>query len=98
MDLSSIFIEAFHIIISLDSDYKYVVLLSLQVSIIAVITSALISLPLSYIIAIKEFYLRNLIKIFINTLLALPPVVVGLLLYIIFSVNGVLGDLGLLIQ
>ena len=85
MDLSSIFIEAFHIIISLDGDYKYVVLLSLQVSIIAVITSALISLPLSYIIAIKEFYLRNLIKIFINTLLALPPVVVGLLLYIIFQ-------------
>ena len=96
MDSGSIFAESINIITSLNDDYKNIVLLSLQVSISAVIISSLISLPLSYLIAVKKFYLRNILKIFVNTLLALPPVVVGLILYIIFSVNGILGNLGLL--
>ena len=96
MDSGSIFTESINIIISLNDDYKDIVLLSLKVSISAVIISSLISLPLSYLIAVKEFYLRNILKIIINTLLALPPVVVGLILYIVFSVNGILGKLGLL--
>ncbi len=96
MDSGSIFTESINIITSLNDDYKNIVLLSLQVSISAVIISSLISLPLSYLIAVKKFYLRNILKIFVNTLLALPPVVVGLILYIVFSVNGILGNLGLL--
>ena len=96
MDSGSIFAESINIITSLNDDYKNIVLLSLQVSISAVIISSLISLPLSYLIAVKKFYLRNILKIFVNTLLALPPVVVGLILYIVFSVNGILGNLGLL--
>ncbi len=96
MDSGSILTESINIITSLNDDYKNIVLLSLQVSISAVIISSLISLPLSYLIAVKKFYLRNILKIFVNTLLALPPVVVGLILYIVFSVNGILGNLGLL--
>ena len=96
MNFDLIFSDAIKIIYNLDRDYLDIILISLQVSVSAIIISAALSVPLSYIIAINNFYFKGMINIIINTMLALPPVVVGLLLYILLSYNGVLGKLNIL--
>lgn len=83
-------------ILSINSEYLYIILISLQVSITAIFISFLISIPIASLLSMKRFYGKSLVIIIINTLMALPPVVVGLFLYIIFSNQGLLGGLDLL--
>tara|TARA_B100000900_G_C20459712_1_gene666698 strand:+ start:170 stop:844 length:675 start_codon:yes stop_codon:yes gene_type:complete len=72
------------------------VLLSLRVSTSAVIIATVLALPIAAIIATTNFSGKKLIIIILNTLMGLPPVVVGLLIYLLLSRAGPLGSFGIL--
>ena len=96
----SFFIDAikssFNLIINFDESLFHVVWTSLKVSLIAVLIAVLISLPLGVIVALNSFKGKNFLLASLNTLMALPTVVVGLLLYGLLNRQGVFGDFGLL--
>lgn len=73
-----------------------IVLLSLRVSIMAVLISALIGMPLGAALAVGRFPGRRAVIVLINALMGLPPVVVGLLVYLMLSRSGPFGVLQLL--
>ena len=72
------------------------VLLSLRVSTSAVVIATVLALPIAAIIATTNFPGKKLIIIILNTLMGLPPVVVGLLIYLLLSRAGPLGPFGIL--
>jgi tungstate transport system permease protein len=73
-----------------------IVALSLEVSLSAVALATLIGLPLGAAIAVGRFRGRHAVIVVLNALMGLPPVVVGLLVYLLLSRAGPLGALGLL--
>lgn len=73
-----------------------IVALSLRVSVLAVVLSLVIGLPLGAVVAVCRFPGRTLVLILMNTLMGLPPVVVGLVVYLQLSQSGPLGWLQLL--
>lgn len=73
-----------------------IVALSLAVSLSASVAAAVFGLPLGAVLAIFEFRGRSLLILIANALLGLPPVVVGLVLYLLLSRSGPLGGLGML--
>jgi tungstate transport system permease protein len=73
-----------------------IIALSLGVSLSATALAALVGLPLGAILAVYAFPGRRALTILINALLGLPPVVIGLILYLLLSRSGPLGALGLL--
>ncbi len=89
-------ISSFNLIINFDRSLFYVVWTSLKVSLIAVFIATLISLPLGMVVALNNFTGKNFLMACLNTLMALPTVVVGLLLYGILNRQGMLGNMGLL--
>jgi len=95
-DLINDIIEAFQLILSGDPYIYGVVYRSLLFSGTAVILAILWGTPLSMLIAMKDFRGKTLIKTALNTLIGLPTVVLGLILFLIFSRGGPLGFLGLL--
>lgn len=95
MDASA-FILAWELVVTGDPALREIVGLSLWVSLTAVLIASLIGLPLAAWLAVHRFRGRGLITTFINTLLGLPPVVVGLCVYLALSRAGPLGQLGLL--
>jgi tungstate transport system permease protein len=97
-DFGSSFIIAFQLVASLDPDLAEIVALSLRVSLSAVLFSALIGLPLGAALATSRFRGRNVCIIIVNALMGLPPVVVGLLVYLAISNAGPLGWMRLLYQ
>lgn len=74
----------------------HTILLSLAVSLTATAAAALIGLPLGALLAVRDFRARNAVILAANALLGLPPVVVGLALYLLLSRQGPFGVLGLL--
>lgn len=80
----------------LDPDLANIVLLSLQVSLTAVFISAVIGMPAGALLAIARFPGRRALILIINTLMGLPPVLAGLLVYLMISRSGPLGVLDLL--
>jgi tungstate transport system permease protein len=88
--------EAGRLILSLDSDLVEITLRSLQVTATATLIASLIGLPLGAWLAIRRFRARRLAIAVLNALMGLPPVVVGLIVYVLFSRAGPLGVLGLL--
>lgn len=95
-DFSQAFLKAIQLIIQLDPDLIEIVALSLQVSLTAVFIAGLIGLPLGAALALHKFFGRGLLVALLNTFMGLPPVVVGLVVYLILSRSGPLGALGLL--
>ena len=89
-------IESLASIFTLDNSYLEIVVLSLYVSIVATIVSAIISIILASHMASSQFLGKDTITIIVNTLMSLPPVVVGLILYILFSASGILGFMDIL--
>ena len=87
---------ALNLILSLDSDILEIVILSLKVSIFALAIACIIGFSLGSLIASNKFYGRGVILIIINSLMALPPVVVGLVVYMALSKSGPLGWLNIL--
>lgn len=89
-------IEAGRLIVTLDADLIEISLRSLQVTVSAVIIASAIGLPLGAWLAVRRFRHRRLAIATLNALMGLPPVVVGLVVYMVFSRSGPLGVLGLL--
>lgn len=88
--------KALELIISFDPELKGIVLLSLKVSGLAIIIATAIGLIITLILDLGDFWGKNMVVILINTLMGLPPVVAGLVLYLIFSRSGPFGFLNLL--
>ena len=88
--------SAFHLILIADPTLWGIVILSLQVSLTAVFFAAMIGVPLGAFLAIKSFWGRSVVIVLVNALMGLPPVVVGLCVYLMLSKAGPLGILGLL--
>ena len=86
-----IVLKSFELIFSFDKDLYEIIFLSLKVSSLALIISIVIGTPLSAFLAVSEFHGKKIVKIFFSSLMALPPVFVGLLLYLLFSKSGPLG-------
>jgi len=84
------------LVLSGDPDLFEIVLLSLQVSLTATVIACLVGFPVGALVAISRFRGRNAVLIVMNALMGLPPVVVGLLVYLHLSRSGPLGFLGLL--
>lgn len=81
---------------SLDPDLLEITFLSLRVTITATVIAAAIGLPFGAWLAVNRFRMRRHVIAFLNALMGLPPVVVGLFVYVILSRSGPLGVLGLL--
>lgn len=90
------FAAAFELIIHFDQNLVEIVGLSVQVSLSAVIIAAFVGLPIGAGLVLMPFRGKRLAVIFLNALMGLPPVVVGLIVYLILSRGGPLGVLGLL--
>ncbi|MEY8831190.1 ABC transporter permease [Sedimentitalea sp. XS_ASV28] len=95
-DFSQEFMSAMRLILSGDSELWAIVLLSLKVSLLAVVVAAAIGMPLGAALAVGRFPGRRLVVVLLNALMGLPPVVVGLLVYLMLSRSGPLGVLQLL--
>jgi tungstate transport system permease protein len=88
------FAQAISLVTSLDVQVRAIVLLSLQVSGLATLIGALIALPLAAWVAHSRARIREPIVIVLNASLGLPPVIVGLVAYLLLSRTGPLGPLG----
>jgi tungstate transport system permease protein len=95
-DIGSGFAEAARLIFAADRTLYGIVLLSLEVSLTAVAVATAIGLPLGAALAIRRFPGRQVVLVTLNALMGFPPVVVGLLVYLLLSRAGPLGELGLL--
>lgn len=87
---------AFSLIVSGDRALAEIVLLSLKVSLCAVVLATLLGLPLGAAIAVGRFPGKRAVVVLLNALMGLPPVVVGLVVYLMLSRAGPLGSMGLL--
>ena len=96
MNILEIFTNSILLIITLDSELWDIILLSLFVSFTALIIASLLGFIVGYYFAIYNFYFQKIILIIINSLMGIPPVVVGLIVYFIFASDGPLGILQLL--
>jgi tungstate transport system permease protein len=85
---------AWRLLISFDPDLLEIVGLSLRVSLTAVLLAALVALPLGAALALHRFLGRRAVIILLDALMGLPPVVVGLVVYIALAHSGPLGGLG----
>jgi tungstate transport system permease protein len=88
--------EALRLVVNLDTVLVEIIALSLRVSLSAVAIAALFGLLLGAAIAVGRFPGRQTLIVVLNALMGLPPVVVGLLVYLLLSRAGPLGELGLL--
>jgi len=88
--------EAVLLVLAFDGDLREIILLSLKVSLSAVAIAALIGLPAGAWLAVTTSRLRPVMVAFVTTMMGLPPVVVGLVVYLLLSNAGALGPLQLL--
>ena len=88
--------EGLRRVFELNIELWRIVALSLEVSLSAVLLATLAGLPLAALLAVKRFPGRRGVIVVLNALMGLPPVVVGLLVYLLLSRAGPLGELGLL--
>lgn len=95
-DLTSAFTQAFGLIWRLDTELLAIVGLSLEVSLTAVVIASAVGLPLGAALAVERFRGRQALIVLLNALMGLPPVVVGLLVYLLLSRAGPLGEFGIL--
>ena len=95
-DFGEAFMQAFRLLLSLDGGLLSIVGLSLQVSLAAVAVAGAIGLPLGAFLAVARFPGRGAVNVVVNAMMGLPPVVAGLLVYLLLSSAGPLGVLQLL--
>src|SRR5262245_13382483 len=84
------------LVYGLDESLFSIIVLSLQVSISAVVVASILGLPAGAALAVGTFPGRHAMTILVNALMGLPPVVAGLIVYLLLSRAGPLGELGLL--
>jgi tungstate transport system permease protein len=90
------FCDAVRLILSFDPAVYFIVWTSLEVSLLATCGASIIGIPLGVLIALKRFSGKSALQVMLNTMMAFPTVVVGLLFYALLSRRGPLGALGLL--
>ena len=88
--------QAFWLVATLDAELAEIALRSLRVTLTALVLGCAISLPLAALLAVRRFRWRRIIIAVLNALMGLPPVVVGLVVYILLSRSGPFGVFGLL--
>lgn len=87
---------ATRLVFSADKELLEIVMISLKVSLSSVFIAALVAMPLGALVAIRQFRGRGAVIVLLNTLMGLPPVVLGLIVYLLISRSGPLGEWGLL--
>ncbi len=95
-DFAQLVRESLGLLAGFDGSLIEIIALSLQVSLGAVLISAVIGLPLGALLAVTRFRGRGALIVLVNALMGLPPVVVGLIVYLMLSNAGPLGVLQLL--
>jgi len=95
-DFGEAFVLAFQLVVAADAQLVEIILLSLRVSLTAVAVACLLGLPLGAGLAIGRFPGRPVLIVLVNALMGQPPVVVGLVIYLLLSNAGPLGWLQLL--
>jgi tungstate transport system permease protein len=94
VDAASPFRAAIQLIFGLDPQFLQIVGLSLSVTLTAVLIAAIVGLPLGALLALARFPGRSAVIVIINALMGLPPVVAGLIIFLLLSRSGPLGALG----
>jgi tungstate transport system permease protein len=89
-------VQAFHLIISGDPELVEITLRSFQVSFQAILLASIVGIPLGTVIGLKKFTGRKVLKTIFSTLIGMPTVALGLILYLFLSKSGPLGSLQLL--
>lgn len=92
--ISDAFLLSLQMMLHLEPELLRIVGLSLRVSLTAVVIGSLIGLPLGALLALTRFPGRNACIVVLNACMGLPPVVVGLIVYLLLSRSGPLGPLG----
>lgn len=95
-DIINSFYEALNIIVSFDAEVYEIIMLTFAVTVLSTIVAALFALPLGVMAGTMEFPGKKLFTRLVFTLMGLPPVVAGLVVYLFLSRKGPLGSLGLL--
>jgi tungstate transport system permease protein len=90
------FMNAVGMIVSFDRELAAITYISLRVSIISTVLATCTGVPFGFFLALKQFRGRGIIIMILHTLLALPTVLIGLLVYSFISRRGPLGSFGLL--
>jgi len=94
--ISDGFVEALNLLVSLDPEVLAISWVSIKVASISTALSTIVGVPLGFLVGIGRFRGRNFLVSIFNTLMALPTVVIGLMVYSLISRRGPLGELGLL--
>ena len=84
------------LILAGDAELWAIVFLSIRISLLAAVIAAIIGMPIGAVLAVWRFPGRRVLVVLVNALMGLPPVVVGLFVYMALSRSGPLGVLGLL--
>ncbi|MEP3245269.1 MAG: ABC transporter permease [Sneathiella sp.] len=95
-DILAGFLAAFKLVMTLDHDLVEISLRSLSVSLSAVAIAAMIGLPFGAWLSVTRFRFRRFAIAFLNAMMGLPPVVVGLVVYLLLSRSGPFGVFNLL--
>ena len=88
--------KAFEMIFSLDRELLSIVLTSLRISVLSTLVAAPLSIPVGAWLGLARFRGKRMLVAVLNSLMALPTVVIGLFVYSLLSRSGPLGDLGIL--
>ncbi|MCX8151367.1 MAG: ABC transporter permease [Candidatus Bathyarchaeota archaeon] len=96
VDILGGIVQAFQLIFAGDVTLYGIVCRTLLFSGVAVLLAALWGTPIAMVLALKHFRGKAIVKTFFNSLIGIPTVVLGLILYLVFSKSGPLGFLGLL--
>ena len=94
--LSNILETAFHLICTLNEDLIEIISLSLKVTISALVISVIISIPFGAFLVLYRNKLQSMVILISNTLMGMPPVVLGLIIYTLVSKRGIFGFLDIL--
>lgn len=92
--MSSTFLDAFALLAHLDAAIVRIVITSLQVSITALVLGILVGLPLGAWLATEEFAGKRVAIVILNSMMGIPTVIVGVLVYLILSRSGPFGEWG----
>jgi tungstate transport system permease protein len=88
------FSDAFALLAHLDGGVLGIVLVSLQVSLAALVLGTLLGLPIGALLATEEFRGKKVVIVTLNTLMGVPTVIVGVIVYLLLSRSGPLGTWG----
>ncbi|MTI55540.1 ABC transporter permease [Geosporobacter ferrireducens] len=87
--------QAINLLLSLDQEVYKIIMLSLYVSLTATFISSILGVPIGVFIGIKNFPLKRIVVRFLYTMMSIPPVIAGLVVFLLISRKGPLGFLGL---